>query len=245
MDSKFYVYGYYHPITNILFYVGKGSGHRAYKHLQPARLARSKTYLTNKINKIKRLYDLLPTIKILHQGLTEDKAFEIEKTLIEQYGRKAYDPNGILTNMTTGGEGRIGLRHNAAARLKMSKARKGKPHTAEHSANIANALRGRIITEEQKQKISKSLQGIKHSPERKEKAARYRKLVGTASSTTWKLLDPDGNIHITSNLKKFCKKHNLSYTGIYKNKNKPIIRGVAKGWMTIDKIHSKLLNQLK
>jgi len=243
MNYDFYVYGYYHPTTNTLFYVGKGSGKRAYRHLQPAYLKQSKTYLTNTINKIKRLYGLDPIIKILHDGLTEDEGFEIEQKLIEEHGRKAYDQNGTLTNMSTGGVGgRRGIRHSVATRLKMSKARKGKAHSAKHSANIANALKGSKLTEERKQKISKTLTGRKLTKEHKENLKNSQ---SGGPSTTWKLMSPEGIIFETSNLKEFCKKYNLSYTGIYKNKNKPIVRGIAKGWMTIEKFYTKSLNQLK
>jgi hypothetical protein len=46
-------------------------------------------------------------VKILHENLTENEAFDIEKRLITEYGR--LDNTGCLINLTDGGEGVSGL----------------------------------------------------------------------------------------------------------------------------------------
>ena len=243
MVNKYYVYGYYHPITEELFYVGKGIARRAWNHLCPSNLNYRKTYFINTINKIKEEYNINPIVKILHDKLTEEKALNIEQNLIKKYGRKAFDKDGILTNMSTGGEsGATGHKWSVAARLKMSNSRKGTPHTSEHSDKISKALLGRPHTTERKRKISEALKGRTLSKEHKEKLKHHNH---SNPTTTWKVRGPDGSIYITPNLPEFCKNHNLSYTAIYKNRNKPIIRGIAKGWQTLEKYYSKELNHVK
>lgn len=51
-------------------------------------------------------------IIILYSGLTEELAFKHEADLIKRYGRVNSDPNGILLNLTDGGQGTLGYRRN-------------------------------------------------------------------------------------------------------------------------------------
>lgn len=59
--------------------------------------------------------------------------------------------------------------HTEEAKLKMSKARKGKKFTEEHKRHINEAAKGRICTLETKRKISEAKRGIKLSLKQKEK----------------------------------------------------------------------------
>ena len=96
----FYVYVYYHPETNIPFYVGKGKGNRMFHHLKESIESSTNKRKTAFIQKLikKGKY---PVVKIYKDGLTEEEAYNLESRLIIQYGRKYLDENGILFNVVT------------------------------------------------------------------------------------------------------------------------------------------------
>lgn len=93
------------------YYVGKGTGNRAWvresHHCFPPK-DRSR-------------------ILIFPQD-SEADAFESERALIWLFGRKDIG-TGILRNMTDGGDGSSGYKHNPAALVKMQAAHKGKHHS--------------------------------------------------------------------------------------------------------------------
>jgi len=172
----FYVYTYLRE-DGSPYYVGKGSGDRAYK----------------KWNKkdIKPPKDQTRII-IVEDNLDEQSAFDLEIKLIAQYGRKDLG-TGILHNKTNGGEGSSGHKiggwqWSAESREK----RKGAGNPAfgkEQSVEIiqkkveswlkttggkqnpewiekrANARRGKKQPEGTGEKIAAKLRGRKQSPE--------------------------------------------------------------------------------
>jgi hypothetical protein len=82
-----YVYGHYRKDTKELFYVGKGTGKRAWSERHRNR------YWKNVVNKHGF------NVKILHDNLTDEEAFNKEKELIAEVGLEN------LTNMLDGGQG--------------------------------------------------------------------------------------------------------------------------------------------
>lgn len=98
--KKFVVYQHHRKDTGEVFYVGIGERHRPY------RKDSRNPYWSNIVNK--HGYD----IEVIYQVDTWAQACVIEIMLIEKYGRKGIDPNGILTNRTKGGDGALGLIHN-------------------------------------------------------------------------------------------------------------------------------------
>jgi hypothetical protein len=113
--EKYYVYCHKNPTTNEIFYVGKGSGYRAY-----VTQSRGKFW-----------YDYvkkhgIPIVEILHENLSEDESFILEKELIKTFGRRDIN-NGLLVNTTDGGEGCGGMTHSDKSKKKMSINKFGKP----------------------------------------------------------------------------------------------------------------------
>lgn len=100
--SKFYVYGLIDPITNIIFYVGKGCGYRYKTHMYSQYLQDNNL----KVNKIKSLLSkgLVYNVTIFAKDLYEHESYILETRLILLHG-KLHDGTGVLTNMTDGGEG--------------------------------------------------------------------------------------------------------------------------------------------
>ena len=79
---KYYVYIYSHPVTNEIFYIGKGKGNRAFAHLDD----------TNESDKVKYIDSLKnqglePEIEILIHGLDDEKtALRVESSIIDLIG---------------------------------------------------------------------------------------------------------------------------------------------------------------
>ncbi len=107
--SGTFVYGDY-QFDHEPFYVGKGHGNQSHTHLKEAQHSDCKT-LHHKTQKIQKLLKLekKPIIIKVEKNLSEQKAFDLEIWLIWAIGRLDLK-NGLLTNLTDGGEGTSGGR---------------------------------------------------------------------------------------------------------------------------------------
>jgi len=83
-ELKYYVYIYLHPITNQIFYVGKGKGNRLFSHLMDTADSEKVEYIQNLAKQ-----NLSPKIEILVHGI-EDKVtvLRIESAIIDLLGIK-------------------------------------------------------------------------------------------------------------------------------------------------------------
>lgn len=105
--DEYYVYLLLDPsYFYIPFYVGKGKFklvgnlERWMSHLYETEQNQTNPIKFNKIQKIRRL-GFEPIHEIWDVFSDENKAYRVEKDLIEHFGREKYDPGGILTNICT------------------------------------------------------------------------------------------------------------------------------------------------
>lgn len=92
---------YYHrdSVSNQIFYIGIGKMKRAWNFKD--RNIHWKRYVK------KHGY---PIVEIIKENLNKNEAIELEEQLILEYGRKGYEKDGILVNITLGGEGTSGYK---------------------------------------------------------------------------------------------------------------------------------------
>jgi hypothetical protein len=109
--KEFYVYTWFRPDKNEVFYVGKGKGSRS------SNTYRRNAHFKNILNKLSEL-GMAPTVVRVADGLTESEAFKIEIELISKY-RRAED-GGTLCNITTGGDGASGVVKSIESRRRTS-----------------------------------------------------------------------------------------------------------------------------
>jgi hypothetical protein len=129
VPRDYYVYTHRKETTGEIFYVGKGSGNRAWS------LKRS-NHWKNINNKHGCLVD------IVQDGLQEWAAFELEVDLISLHGRNDLGL-GKLINLTNGGDGASGYIPSFETRKKIGKLFIGKKQSSEHIEKRASSRRGK------------------------------------------------------------------------------------------------------
>lgn len=162
-----YVYAFYEP-DGTCFYVGKGSGDRHRRN--DRRNAHFKAIIAiHGENVVKR---------ILHDGLTDEAALELEVKLIGELKPRA--------NKTSGGEGICGYTHTESAlrrtgdaqkllwadpvyKAKMRAAHSGKKLTQEQKDHLGNMHRGMVRPAGTGEKIAASKRGKPRSAETRAK----------------------------------------------------------------------------
>jgi len=172
MSSSFYVYEHWRLDRDECFYVGKGTGRRAY-----TRRGRN-IHWKNIVAKLEHSgsgYE----VRLVATGLNEQEAFALEKERVS-FWRPLVD----LANKTEGGDGVSGLlmseearrkisekakgrpgvksmlgkKHSEATRAKMSAAHKGRPKSPEHAAKVGASRRGKTFSHTAETKARMSLQ---------------------------------------------------------------------------------------
>lgn len=184
MNEKiYYVYHYIDPRNGKVFYIGRGKNNRFKAHLNPSVLNSS---MSKKNSLIKEILNegLTPDIKIVFKDLTFSESNTIEKSEIVKFGKNN------LTNMTTGGQGAVGVksflgkRHTIQTKEKMSAKAKGENNSMfgdkwfrsesgkrsflEKCSGKNHQFYGKCHSNETKQKIRSALVGRVLTAEQKE-----------------------------------------------------------------------------
>lgn len=205
MDSQsteFYCYLYldpskpgrytYNDYVTFLFqpmYVGKGKSHRKTDHLRKCMHYDSMFY--RRLRKLVQIYDMRDYVIKLHTGCTEYKTLScVEPFWISLIGKRI-ERNGPLFNVTDGGGGCVGYKHDAAFIEKLKQ-----PRSKEWKQNIKEALTGKKHTEKRKENNSNSQKG-KHDGSR------------NARALSFIAFGPDEQRYESDCIKTFCKEHQL------------------------------------
>jgi hypothetical protein len=143
--NRFYVYAHQRLDDDSIFYIGKGTGKRAWGK-------RDNRHWKNIVKKAD--YRVL----IIQDQMNETDAFTLEKFLIVFYGRADLG-EGRLVNMTDGGDGQSGLVHSDKTKKKMSESKKGAKHSDATRKKIAESGKGKSPSAETRKKMSDALKG--------------------------------------------------------------------------------------
>lgn len=120
------------------YYIGKGSGNRAFRKNRKIPLPADKTLIV-----------------FVEEGLSEDKAFSLEQYCIRLYGR-VNNGTGMLHNLTDGGEGTSGRVQTKETRAKISSAFTGEKHPMWGRTGKLSPNWGRKHSDEARQKMSRN-----------------------------------------------------------------------------------------
>ena len=141
--TGYYVYAYLRKTNLTPYYIGKGKGHRAWDKDHNVRVPEDQ----------KR-------IVILESNLTDLGACAIERKMIRWYGRKDLN-NGILRNLTNGGNGTAGRIHTQKTKKLISQANARRVWTEESRQKLREYNIGKTQTVEANAKRSQTLKGRK------------------------------------------------------------------------------------
>jgi hypothetical protein len=153
--TKYYVYVLLDPRNfYIPFYVGKGSGNRAKAHLQNRKSDNS--FKEAKIKSIRR-DGFEPTVLFWQTEISEEQAYKLEAELIQRFGRKGYEENGILTNVCVDNRAASprGRTMSEETKRKISESNRGRKWSDESRSNASLARTGKARGKPSKETIAK------------------------------------------------------------------------------------------
>lgn len=172
----------------------------------------------------------------VQEGLTESEALSLEKYCIALYGR-IDNGTGILRNLSDGGDGPAGVILSKDRKQQISEFMKGRKHTpkslrkmSESQLGPKNHMWGKNVSMETRKKISEANKGLKRSEETRKNIANGK------TKYRCELVDPDGNIHVITNLYAFAREKGLHYTmliWLVNGKKKKYKKWTCKSCLTV------------
>ena len=154
---EYYIYAYISPRTGLPYYIGKGSGYRAWSKHTNIKKPKERRFIV-----------------IMESGLTLIGSLALERRYISWYGKKC-DNSGILMNVNDGGDGNTGYKHSDKTKRKIKNGNKqrkengyvpwslGKTLSNETKNKIrakralqTNTTKGRPLSEEHKAKLKEA-----------------------------------------------------------------------------------------
>lgn len=132
-QNKFYVYALSDPINRKPFYIGKGSGNRAYQHLNRDKVNRRKRLIIDNL----KIIGLMPIVTIIMNDLNEKDAYSIEYLLIKN--SKYYNVDLVNVVGIKIPPSRKGCSLSKETKLKISLSSKGKS-----KQNMSNETKSKI-----------------------------------------------------------------------------------------------------
>lgn len=155
-EAKFYIYVHRRADTGDVFYIGKGSGRRAW----------ATQYRTEYWRRVKNKYGIV--IEILEWFEKEEDAFRHETFLIAHHRAMG----ARICNITNGGEGASGNVMPESAKIAISKAKVGRkrpPETEETRLRKSESAKGRRMSPDAIAKVVAFHKGRKRSAETRAK----------------------------------------------------------------------------
>lgn len=129
--TQFYVYEHWRPDTGKCFYVGKGSGRRAFDFRHRNRHHKA---VVSKLS----CCGLTVDVRILFDELSEADALRIEAETVAAHRVSSV----CLANLADGGAGATGYRHTEEAKAVISSSGLGRKHTPETIEKMRDSKRG-------------------------------------------------------------------------------------------------------
>ena len=192
--NQYYIYSYLREDLSP-YYIGKGSGRRAYtKGPKEVKPPRDKS-----------------RVRILKEDLTEEEAFLLEKLYILMFGRVDLG-TGILRNKSDGGDGASGRIASPEERKKRSEMMKGVKRPRWIYDKIAASNRGKKVSAETRAKISAIHKGKICTEEHKRK-------VSEAKASPHRITFADGREMVVENAVTFCKENKYNFVCFYNVRN--------------------------
>jgi hypothetical protein len=151
-SKRFYVYIHRREDNNAIFYVGKGSKHRAYNKSTRNRHWKCIEQSCGR------------TVELVESFATEEEAFQHELFLICSF--KVFGVR--LANVVEGGGGAVGYKHTPEAKASMTAKRKGKPLSEYHYSRLIEAQKQEGVSA----KRSASLLAYYADPQARERVAK-------------------------------------------------------------------------
>ena len=192
--NQYYIYSYLREDLSP-YYIGKGSGRRAYtKGLKEVKPPKDKS-----------------RVRILKADLAEEEAFLLEKLYILMFGRIDLG-TGILRNKSDGGDGASGAIRSEETREKLRQANLGKKRPQWICDKISASNTGKKASAETKAKISAIHKGKKCTEEHKRK-------VSEAKASPHRITFVDGREMVVENAVTFCRENKYNFVCFYNVRN--------------------------